>query len=573
MKPGYLMLLFIFTNLFFSDCKKPAQDATIKSSAKELTNFAFLKTNNPSLAQDVIGNISGNKIFLIVPAGTTTTLVANFSNSDKSKVYVGTTEQRSASTINDFSSPIDYKVVAEDGSYNVYSVSISFSKSTQKELLSFSFLKSLNPTLPSDMTGVISGNKIALTVPPGVSKNLIASFVNSARSKVYIGTTEQKSGITVNDFSNTVDYKVIAEDSSANVYSVTVTFLKSTQKNLLSFTFLKSLNPGLPSDIIGTIAGGNVSVIVPPGISKNLISTFTNSDKSKVYIGSTEQQSGITRNDFSNTLNYKVVAEDSSGITYPVSVTQDAFTELDNLIKDVMSQNGIPGFSIAIVKNEKLVYVNTYGYADKENLELVKPNSLFRIASISKPITGIAILKLLEEGKLSLNQTVFGANGVLGNDYGVPPPGSKKDQITIKHLLDHTSGWTNEPTDPMAYNLSWSFKELITDMVLNRPLKNNPGDIYYYLNFGYCVLGRVIEKITGMSYEQYVKSQVLAPCGITAMKIGGNTLSDRFPDEVKYYSSHFSPYWMNVYRMDSHGGWIASAIDFVGFPFFRSVEK
>ncbi len=192
-------------------------------------------------------------------------------------------------------------------------------------------------------------------------------------------------------------------------------------------------------------------------------------------------------------------------------------------------------------------------------------DDLYRIASISKSITAIAILKLVEDGSLSLDQKVFGSEGVLGWDYGNLPTGSNKDAITVKHLLEHKSGWTNTPNDPMFYNTNYSHTQLITDIVTNRPLTYTPGSTYYYLNFGYCVLGRIIEKVTDMTYENYVKSNILEQCGITDMRIGGNTLNERSPNEVKYYQSEFSPYAMNVRRMDSHGGWIATATDLARF--------
>ncbi|MFD2145627.1 serine hydrolase domain-containing protein [Mucilaginibacter antarcticus] len=150
---------------------------------------------------------------------------------------------------------------------------------------------------------------------------------------------------------------------------------------------------------------------------------------------------------------------------------------------------------------------------------------------------------------------------MLGNDYGAPPVGSNKDQITVKHLLDHTSGWINSPTDPMFSATNITQAQLITDLLANRALTTVPGATSYYLNFGYSVLGRVIEKVTGMTYENYVKTNILAPCGITQMRIGGSTLAERLPKEVKYYQSEFNPYSMNIQRMDSHGGWVASATD------------
>jgi CubicO group peptidase (beta-lactamase class C family) len=111
------------------------------------------------------------------------------------------------------------------------------------------------------------------------------------------------------------------------------------------------------------------------------------------------------------------------------------------------------------------------------------------------------------------------------------------------------------PTMTAAQLISWTLD--------NRPLSNVPGTTYAYSNFGYCILGRVIEKITGMPYAQAVDSLVLQSCGVTDMTIAGNLLSNRLPNEVEYYaqSGDGSPYDFNITRMDSHGGWLASATD------------
>ena len=241
------------------------------------------------------------------------------------------------------------------------------------------------------------------------------------------------------------------------------------------------------------------------------------------------------------------------------------FASLETAIANKMTQYNMPGVSIAIVKNEKLVYLESFGYADKEANELASNDNLWRIASVSKPITAVAIFKLVQEGKLTLDQKVFGDNGVLGNDYGEVPPGSNKDLISVRHLIDHKSGWTNIPDDPMFLDVSLTQAQLITDLLTNRVLTDTPGEIFYYSNFGYCVLGRVIEKVTQKTYEEYVQKTILSPMGITEMKIGGNTLAERFTNEVKYYQIESSPYLMNVTRMDSHGGWIASAKDLAKF--------
>jgi CubicO group peptidase (beta-lactamase class C family) len=263
----------------------------------------------------------------------------------------------------------------------------------------------------------------------------------------------------------------------------------------------------------------------------------------------------------------RAYATNGMGIAYGEEVTflaNEPFTTLDNALAAKMKELAIPAVSLAIVRNERLVYAQSYGYADKETNQEATNTDRYRIASLSKPITAIAILKLSETGSLSLDDAVFGANGILGNDFGAPPVGSDKDKIMVRHLLNHTSGWINSPDDPMFRAGNLTQAQLISDLLANRPLAYTPGTQDEYLNFGYCVLGRVIEKVTGQSYEAYTKA-MLAPMGIADMQIAGNTLEARLPGEVKYYQAEFSPYSMNVARMDSHGGWVASATDLARF--------
>lgn len=239
--------------------------------------------------------------------------------------------------------------------------------------------------------------------------------------------------------------------------------------------------------------------------------------------------------------------------------------EIDNSIFRFLSENNVPGMSLAVTKDEKIVYVKSYGFADTEKSERATNASLYRIASISKPLTSIAILKLAEEKKLSLDDKIFGPSGILKNKYGTKPYGKDLTEITVRHLLQHLAGgWANDKDDPMFFDTAWNTDKLITFTLDSFALKNKPGTRYAYSNFGYCLLGRVIETVTGQDYESYVKKTLLAPLGITDMQVGGNSLSERKPNEVKYYDqNNDDPYSNNVSRMDAHGGWIASATSLI----------
>ncbi len=120
----------------------------------------------------------------------------------------------------------------------------------------------------------------------------------------------------------------------------------------------------------------------------------------------------------------------------------------------------------------------------------------------------------------------------LGSDYPTAPVGV--NDITVRHLLHHTVGvWGNDGNDPMFKQSTYTHSQLIKWTLENYPATSGRGT-YSYSNFGYCLLGRIIEKLSGKSYEQFIKDEVLTPSGITTMQIGGSTLADRKPGEVIY---------------------------------------
>jgi CubicO group peptidase (beta-lactamase class C family) len=241
--------------------------------------------------------------------------------------------------------------------------------------------------------------------------------------------------------------------------------------------------------------------------------------------------------------------------------------EMGRIAAAFRQQFSVPASSIAISRNGRFVYDQAVGMGDRQHLTQVQQSSLFRIASLTKPITSVTIFSLIEQGKLNLTDKVFGPSAILGTKYGRPPYKQYVADITVDHLLTHTAGgWPNDSTDPMFQNLSWDQTKLITETIANMPLTNPPGSHWAYSNFGYCVLGRVIEQVTGQPYAAYVQANILAPCGISSMQIAANKESQRAPNEVVYFGQYSEePYKINITRMDSHGGWIASSTQLVQF--------
>jgi CubicO group peptidase (beta-lactamase class C family) len=242
-------------------------------------------------------------------------------------------------------------------------------------------------------------------------------------------------------------------------------------------------------------------------------------------------------------------------------------------MKGFMVSNKVSAGSLAITYSGRLVFTRGYSWA-RASSPATDPESLFRIASLSKPITSAAVLKLVENGKVQLNEKVV---DIL--PFGCPEgrhPDPNLKEVTIRHLLQHLGGWDrNEAFDPMFQDkrisraldslLPISHADIITFMN-GQPLQHEPGTKYAYSNYGYCLLGRVIERRTQMTYGDYVSKRALLPLGITGMRLGRSDSEDRATGEVTYESKGGAAYGaFNLENMDSHGGWLASAPELVRF--------
>jgi len=247
------------------------------------------------------------------------------------------------------------------------------------------------------------------------------------------------------------------------------------------------------------------------------------------------------------------------------SLPAEQAATIARIARAAMVRGQIPGLSVAFAHKGQIVHTAGYGEADQKAGELVTPAHRFRIASVSKPITSAAIWSLIEAGKLALADAVFGSRGLLPSYAST----AAAEKITIHHLLTHTcGGWGNQRNDPMFMRPDLGHNDLIDWTLREFPLTNEPGKSYAYSNFGYCLLGRVVEAVSGRSYAEFVQERILSKCGILNMRIARNGLGGRQPGEVVYYGrKNEDPYrpTMNVERMDAHGGWLATAEDLVRF--------
>ena len=222
------------------------------------------------------------------------------------------------------------------------------------------------------------------------------------------------------------------------------------------------------------------------------------------------------------------------------------FAELEGLDKKVrayMKRWEMKGASLAITRNDSLLYAKGYGWADEEAGIEMQPSHIMRMASVSKLITAVGIMILQDRDSLSIKDTVFGPTGILNDSLFLTTIKDKNyRKITVEHLLRHQGGFHRDPlfsSRDVKHQMQLDHppvKEDFYKLVLSRRLSFQPGSWEKYSNFGYLLLSEIIEKVSGMPYEEFIRREVLAPAGCYDMHIGGNYYEDKRDNEVRYYA-------------------------------------
>lgn len=259
---------------------------------------------------------------------------------------------------------------------------------------------------------------------------------------------------------------------------------------------------------------------------------------------------------------------------------------MDHEIERFLARYDIHGMSLAVTRGDSLVYAKGYGWADEEAGVRMTPKHIMRIASASKLVTAIAVMRLIEQGKLRLDSRIFGPDGILSDTIftnAIHDP--RLFDITVDHLLRHQGGFGMGAGDPMfntkdiiqAKGLKAApTNEELTEIVLGRRIAFTPGKGRRYSNFGYMLLSLAIERVTGKTYWDYVTDEVLRPAGCYRFRPATNYYADRLPDETRYYgpdtvsveefngSGRMVPRYYggsNVNGLMGAGGWLTSASD------------
>ena len=216
---------------------------------------------------------------------------------------------------------------------------------------------------------------------------------------------------------------------------------------------------------------------------------------------------------------------------------------LDKKVEAYMKRWELKGASLAITRNDSLLYAKGYGWADQEMDQEMQPSHIMRMASVSKLITAVGIMVLQDRDSLSIKDTVFGPTGILNDSlFTTVIKDRNYRKITVEHLLRHQGGFYRDPlfsSRDVKHQLQLDnppVKEDFYRLVLGRRLKFMPGTSQDYSNFGYLLLSEIIEKVSGMPYEEFIRTNVLAPAGCYDMHIGGNYYEDKLDNEVRYYT-------------------------------------
>lgn len=265
----------------------------------------------------------------------------------------------------------------------------------------------------------------------------------------------------------------------------------------------------------------------------------------------------------------------------------DGIGRLDRDMDKFMSYWHLRGVSLAVMRHDSLLLVRGYGYADSLAAERMEPKHILRLASVSKLVTAIGVMKLKEEGKLKLSDKVFDPNGgiLAGASYCSRITDKRYYDITVEHLLRHEGGFSQRLGDPMFSTLVLMKRngletapdpEMLMYTQLENRLKAEPGTLKEYSNFGYFVLSLVIEAASGQSYEDYMQEHVLHPAGCWGFHIAANTQAEKQFNESRYYPSDKDTlyfeytgsgrkvercYASDITGLMGAGAWVASAAE------------
>ncbi len=235
-------------------------------------------------------------------------------------------------------------------------------------------------------------------------------------------------------------------------------------------------------------------------------------------------------------------------------------SKADSILNSAIKENDYLGVSTGVYDQDCRIWLSTAGFLAKKTHEKPTQTSQFRIASISKPMTAIAILQLYEKGIIDIDLPI--------QNYLPEFPKKEQGDITIRHLLTHTSGVSHYQSDLESIHFTHyenSIKAL--DKFKDRELEFEPGSSFMYSSYGYTILGAIIEKVTGKSYQNYMREHIWNPAGMTETNIEDSNLSydNKADNYIKLGNTFFRSPQNNLSHTYAGGGVISTADNMLKF--------
>lgn len=188
--------------------------------------------------------------------------------------------------------------------------------------------------------------------------------------------------------------------------------------------------------------------------------------------------------------------------------TQTRFAAVERIAVEGHKQSGAPGMSIAVAVDDALAWSGGFGLADLENDVPARATTVYRIASISKPIAATAVMQLVERGRINIDDPV--------QKYVPAFPSKGEQTITVRHLMTHTSGIRHYRTGEMESRERYETVVDALRIFKDDPLLFAPGTRYSYSTYAYNLLGAVVESASGLAFEEYLRTRVWTPAGMAS---------------------------------------------------------
>jgi CubicO group peptidase (beta-lactamase class C family) len=213
-------------------------------------------------------------------------------------------------------------------------------------------------------------------------------------------------------------------------------------------------------------------------------------------------------------------------IAFGYAEDKSSFAKVEQIVQEAKEAFGTPAISVALVMNDELVWSEGYGLADVENQVPAKADTVYRIASISKPMAATAVMQLVERGLVDIDDPI--------QKYVSYFP-KKPLEITVRHVMTHTSGVRHYKPGEMEMKDHFNSVEEAIEIFKDDPLLFTPGTLYKYSSYAYNLLAGVVERASGLTFEAYMKEHVWGPSGmsVTRLEHQGEIVPHRASQYVK----------------------------------------